>query len=112
MAAVRLRGEERVVLARRGPTHRDGVGLRGAAIILDLTVGENLILTETPRTRFARGSPIWDLNLDVRTHARDLPLATLRIVDLARALAIEPDVLLLDEMTAALPADLTAASST
>ena len=38
---------------------------------------------------------------------RDLPLPTLRILDLARALAVEPDVLLLDEMTAALPADLT-----
>ena len=36
----------------------------------------------------------------------DLPLATLRILDLARALASEPDVLLLDEMTAALPTDL------
>ena len=42
-----------------------------------------------------------------RDLARDLPLATLRVIDLARALAIEPDVLLLDEMTAALPADLT-----
>ena len=41
-----------------------------------------------------------------RSLARDLPLATLRVVDLARALAIEPDVLLLDEMTAALPANL------
>jgi ribose transport system ATP-binding protein len=40
------------------------------------------------------------------TYARDLPLATLRIIDLARALAAEPEVLLLDEMTAALPADL------
>ena len=39
--------------------------------------------------------------------ARELPLATLRIIDLARALAIEPDVLMLDEMTAALPANLT-----
>jgi ribose transport system ATP-binding protein len=28
---------------------------------------------------------------------RDLPLATLRIIDLARALASTPDVLLLDE---------------
>src|SRR5438445_251208 len=34
--------------------------------------------------------------------------ASLRIVDLARALAIEPDVLMLDEMTAALPANFTA----
>ena len=31
----------------------------------------------------------------------------MRIIDLARALAIEPDVLMLDEMTAALPANLT-----
>ncbi len=36
-----------------------------------------------------------------------MPLATLRIIDLARALAIQPDVLMLDEMTAALPANLT-----
>ena len=39
--------------------------------------------------------------------ARRVPLASLRIIDLARALAIEPDVLMLDEMTAALPANLT-----
>ena len=36
-----------------------------------------------------------------------VPLATQRVIDLARALAIEPDVLMLDEMTAALPANLT-----
>ena len=40
-------------------------------------------------------------------HGAHLPLATLRVIDLARALAIEPDVLMLDEMTAALPANLT-----
>ena len=79
------------------------------AIIPDLTVRENLALTETPIDAFR--SQIADLgiaNLDLRTPARNLPLPTLRIIDLARALAIEPDVLLLDEMTAALPADLTA----
>ena len=36
-----------------------------------------------------------------------MPLASLRVIDLARAMAIEPDVLMLDEMTAALPANLT-----
>ena len=46
-------------------------------------------------------------DLDLSELARRLPLASLRIIDLARALAIEPDVLMLDEMTAALPANLT-----
>ena len=45
-------------------------------------------------------------DVDKMTYARDLPLATLRIIDLARALAADSEVLLLDEMTAALPADL------
>jgi ribose transport system ATP-binding protein len=80
------------------------------AILPDLTVLENLILTETPVEAFrAQLADLGIGTLDLLRHARDLPLATLRIIDLARALAIEPDVLLLDEMTAALPADLTAA---
>ena len=45
-------------------------------------------------------------DLDLRDTARDIPLAIQRVLDLARALAMEPDVLLLDEMTAALPANL------
>ncbi len=77
------------------------------ALIPDLDVADNLRLTSTsvePFMHWVRELGVAELNLD--DPARNLPLAILRILDLARALAIEPDVLLLDEMTAALPADL------
>ena len=78
------------------------------AVIPDLDIRDNLRLTATPVEPFrhwVHELGVGDLNLS--SMARRLPLATRRIVDLARALAIEPDVLLLDEITAALPADLT-----
>ena len=78
------------------------------ALIPDLDIRQNLRLTETPLEPFRHWLGELGLgNLDLAGHARRLPLASLRIIDLARALAIEPDVLMLDEMTAALPANLT-----
>src|SRR3954449_10331044 len=78
------------------------------SLVPDLDIASNLRLTETPVEPFRHwlrelGIP----GLDLADLARELPLATLRVIDLARALSIEPHVLLLDEMTAALPADLT-----
>ena len=78
------------------------------ALIPDLDIRSNLRLTATPVAPFRRWLDELGLGgLDLSLVARQLPLASLRIVDLARALAHEPDVLMLDEMTAALPANLT-----
>src|ERR1700716_2982635 len=78
------------------------------ATIPDLDIRANLRLTETPLEPFRHWLGELGLDdLDLSILARRMPLASLRIIDLARALAIEPDVLMLDEMTAALPANLT-----
>jgi ribose transport system ATP-binding protein len=80
------------------------------AVIPDLDIRDNLRLTRTPVEPFRHWLNELSLgSLNLSSLARRLPLASLRIVDLARALAIEPDVLLLDEITAALPANLTEA---
>ncbi len=103
-----VRGEERDI---RSPAKARKSGLvpvyQEPSLIPDLDVLSNLRLTQTPVEPFRHwitelGVP----DLDLREAARDVPLAIQRVLDLARALAVEPDVLLLDEMTAALPANL------
>ncbi len=106
---IAIRGRERTV---HSPAEARRGGLvsvyQEPALIPDLDIRSNLRLTETPIEPFRHwigelGLP----SLDLSSMARRVPLASLRIIDLARALAIEPDVLMLDEMTAALPANLT-----
>jgi ribose transport system ATP-binding protein len=78
------------------------------SLIPDLDIRSNLALTRTPIEPFRHWAQELGLpKLQLSSMARELPLAWLRVIDLARALAIEPHVLMLDEMTAALPANLT-----
>ena len=78
------------------------------SFVPDLDIAANLTLTDTPVGAFQGWAAELGLGqLDLRAYARDVPLAELRVFDLARALSVDPDLLLLDEMTAALPADLT-----
>jgi ribose transport system ATP-binding protein len=72
-----------------------------------LTIAQNLRLTGT--TMAAIRPWLHELELedvDLAEYARDLPTPTLHLLDLAQALASLPRVLILDEVTATLPADL------
>ena len=106
---IAVRGRERTV---HNPAEARRGGLisvyQEPALIPDLDIRANLRLTETPVEPFRHWLGELGLaDLDLSSLARRVPLASLRIIDLARALAVEPDVLMLDEMTAALPANLT-----
>ena len=106
---IKLRGRDRTASSPREARRLGLVSVyQEPAVLPDLDLRSNLRLTDTPVEPFRHWlNELGHPQLDLSTLAREVPLASLRIVDLARALAIEPDVLLLDEMTAALPADLT-----
>ena len=77
------------------------------AMIRDLTVEQNLKLTRVDVAKVRHELAEMDLDgLDLDEQVRDIPLPFLRMLDLARALAFDPQLLVLDEITAALPPDL------
>jgi ribose transport system ATP-binding protein len=77
------------------------------ALVPDLTIGENMRLAGVAATTVRNWLDELDIpNIAFDAFVRDLPFPLLRLIDLARALASSPAVLLLDEITAALPVDL------
>jgi ribose transport system ATP-binding protein len=98
--AVRLRSPADARASGLAPVFQD------PAFAPDLTVAENLRLTGTDPGAFRRR--LGELGLDgveLAEAAGSLPLPLLRMLDLARVLAHDPALLLLDEITAALPSD-------
>lgn len=76
------------------------------ALIPDLSIEQNLRLSNVQVSAFNRWLEWFELErLDLTLLVREFQLDTLRMVDLMRALARDPHILLLDELTAALTAD-------
>ncbi|MCW2635180.1 MAG: sugar transporter ATP-binding protein [Blastococcus sp.] len=75
------------------------------ALVPHLSVADNFTLTGTDRAAVRPWLDRLELDVDLAERVNALPLALLRMLDLARALAHDPQLLLLDEMTAALPSD-------
>ena len=95
----------------RRPSDAQAAGLapvfQDPALAPDLTVAQNLRLSGADIGAVRAELAAMDLDgLDLDEQVRDLPLPFLRMLDLARALAFDPQLLLLDEITAALPPDL------
>jgi ribose transport system ATP-binding protein len=94
----------------RSPMHAARLGLspvfQDPALVPDLTVAQNLRLTGSSVDAVRSQLATMDLEVSFRELVGDLPLPILRMLDLARALTQDPQLLILDEITAALPSDL------
>jgi ribose transport system ATP-binding protein len=94
----------------RSPMHAARLGLapvfQDPALVPDLSVAQNLRLTGASVDAVRSQLDAMGLGVNFRELVGDLPLPILRMMDLARALTHDPQLLILDEITAALPSDL------
>ena len=94
----------------RSPMHAARLGLspvfQDPALVPDLTVAQNLRLTRSSVDAVRSQLAAMELKVSFHELVGDLPLPILRMLDLARALTNDPQLLILDEITAALPSDL------
>lgn len=75
------------------------------SLIPDLSVEQNFRLTGVDIEAVHQWLERLDIDLDFDLVVKEIPLETLRMLDLSRALAHDPQLLLLDEITAALTAN-------
>src|SRR4051794_29808667 len=104
---IRVNGKE---VEAHSPAEAAKIGLapvfQDPALVPDLTVAQNLNMTGIDVGRVRKELAAMELSVDFSELVDDVPLPMLRMIDLARALARDPQLLMLDEITAALPSDL------
>ncbi len=105
--SIKLSGEG---VSFRSPDHarKNGVApvFQDPALIPDISIQRNLKLTSTDEKRFLSELSAMGIKINLNEIAANIELPTLRMIDLARALTHDPQLLILDEITAALPVDL------
>jgi len=105
--SILLNGKE-VKFSSPDNARKNGVApvFQDPALIPDLTLGRNLRLTGTDEKRFLIEIKNMGLSVNLNEQVSNIELPLLRMIDLARALSHDPELLILDEITAALPIDL------
>ena len=105
--SIKLSGE---AISFGSPDHarKNGVApvFQDPALIPDISIQRNLKLTSTDEKRFLSELSAMGIKINLNEIAANIELPTLRMIDLARALTHDPQLLILDEITAALPVDL------